>query len=89
MADANSHITYHARAALCRGPQNHGTALSERHGRGMACVKQARSHSVIQMGKTTYTLCGTAWEQHGMCELALVGRQIPFCAVHKSTKWAG
>jgi hypothetical protein len=51
------------------------------HGRGMACVNQTRPHCVKQMGKTqSKTLSGTAWqgngmstawEQHGMCELAL------------------
>jgi hypothetical protein len=47
------------------------------HGRGMACVNQTRPHCVNQMGKTqskplaARTGMGTAWERHGMCELAL------------------
>jgi hypothetical protein len=70
--------TCHAHAALCRGLEK---SLSGRHGRGMACVNQTRSHSVNQMGKThSKPLAarhgrGTAWERHGMCELAL---RFPF-----------
>jgi hypothetical protein len=41
--------TCHAHAALCRGLVK---SLSERHGRGMACVKQTRAHCINQMGKT-------------------------------------
>jgi hypothetical protein len=47
------------------------------HGRGMAYVNQTRPHCVNQMGKTQSKPLaerhgkGTAWERHGMCELAL------------------
>jgi hypothetical protein len=76
-----------AHAALCRGL---GKSLSERHyrgvewvrhGRGMTCVNQTRSHCVNQMGKTQFkTLLakharesgmGAASERHGICELTL------------------
>jgi hypothetical protein len=49
MANANSHVPCHAHAALYRGLEK---PLSERHGRGMACVNPTRSHCVNQMGKT-------------------------------------
>jgi hypothetical protein len=45
-------------------------------GNGMACVNQARPHCVNQMRKTQYKPLAerhgreTAWERHGMCELA-------------------
>jgi hypothetical protein len=47
------------------------------HGRGMACVNQTRPHCVNEMGKTQSKPLAarhgsrTAWERHGMCELAL------------------
>jgi hypothetical protein len=69
--------TCHAHAALCRGLEK---SLSERHGRGMACVDQTRPHCVNQMGKTQSKRLaarhgkgngmGAAWKRHGMCELA-------------------
>jgi hypothetical protein len=46
------------------------------HGRGMACVNQTWPHCVNQIGKTQSKPLaarrgrGTAWERHGMCELA-------------------
>jgi hypothetical protein len=53
------------------------------HGRDMGaawhCVNQTRPHCVNQMGKTQYKPLaarhgtGTAWERHGMSELALRG----------------
>jgi hypothetical protein len=54
------------------------------HGRGMACVNQTRPYCVNQVGKTQSKPLaarhgrGTAWEQHGMCELAFkVATRIP------------
>jgi hypothetical protein len=47
------------------------------HGNGMACVNQPRPHCVNQIGKTQSKPLaarhgrGTAWERHGMCELAI------------------
>jgi hypothetical protein len=47
------------------------------HGHGMACVNQTRLHCVNKMGKTQSKPLtarhgrGTAWEWHGVCELAL------------------
>jgi hypothetical protein len=51
------------------------------HGRGRACVNQTRPHCVNQSGKTQSKPLaarhgkgngmGSAWERHGMCELAL------------------
>jgi hypothetical protein len=56
--------TCHAHAAVCRG---RAKSLSERQGRGMACVNQTRQHCVNQMGKTQSKPLaarhdrGTAW----------------------------
>jgi hypothetical protein len=50
-------------------------------GERTTCVNQTRPHSVNKMGKTQSKPLaerygrGTAWEQHGMCELAL--RALP------------
>jgi hypothetical protein len=50
-----------------------------RHGHGMACVNQTRSHCENQMRKTKSKLLaarhgrGMAWARHAMCELALRG----------------
>jgi hypothetical protein len=74
MVDANSHSPCYAHAALCHGLEK---SLSEQHRRGMACVNQTQPHCVNQMGKTQSKPLearhgrGTAWAQHGMCELAL------------------
>jgi hypothetical protein len=60
-------------AMLCHGLEK---SLSERYGRGVAHVNQTWPHCVNQMGKTqskplvAWHGRGTAWEQHGMCELA-------------------
>jgi hypothetical protein len=49
------------------------------HGHSMACVKQTWLCCVYQMGKTHSKPLvarhgrGTAWEWHGVCELALRG----------------
>jgi hypothetical protein len=62
-------VPCHAYAALCGG---HEKSLSERHGRGMAWARR----DVNQTGKTqSKPLVArsdrvTAWERHGMCELA-------------------
>jgi hypothetical protein len=46
-------------------------AVLARHGRGMACVNQTRSHCVNQMGKTQSKPLAarhgrrTAWTRHG------------------------
>jgi hypothetical protein len=52
------------------------------HGRGMACVNQTWPHCVNQMGKAQSKPLAarhgrgmgtvTAWERHGMCELAFI-----------------
>jgi hypothetical protein len=76
MANANSHTPCpcRAQAALCRGLEK---SLSERHGRGMARARHGmcESHTAVlckSNGKDPIeTLNGTAWERHGMCELAL------------------
>jgi hypothetical protein len=66
--------TCHAHAVLCRGLEE---SLSERHGRGMEWVRHGMCESITAAlcksnGKVTIlTLCGPAWEQDGMCELAL------------------
>jgi hypothetical protein len=58
----------HAHAALCLGLEK---SLSERHGRGMACVNQTRHRCVNQMGKRQFKSFlarhgrGTAWARHG------------------------
>jgi hypothetical protein len=72
--DANSHMSFHAHAALCHDlerslSERHGRGMAwERHGRCMACVNQTRPHCVNQMGKTQSKPLA---ERHGMCELAL------------------
>jgi hypothetical protein len=50
-ADTNSHMPCQCRAhaALCLGLEK---SLSERNGRGMACVNHTRPHCVNQMAKT-------------------------------------
>jgi hypothetical protein len=70
MADANSYMPCNAYATLCRGLEK---LLSERHGRGMACVNQTWPHCVNQIGKTQSKPLvaqhgngmGMEWEQHG------------------------
>jgi hypothetical protein len=80
-ADIHSHMPRHVHAALCRGLEQ---SLSERQGRGMACLNQTRPHCVNQMGKTQSKPLaalhgkGTAWARHGMCELALTVRRKNF-----------
>jgi hypothetical protein len=50
--------------------------VGARQGHGIACVNQARSHCVNQMGKTQSKALttrhgrGTAGERHSMCEFA-------------------
>jgi hypothetical protein len=67
--------TCSAHAALCRGLEK---SLSERRGRGMACVNQTRPHFVNQLGKTLSKPLaarhgrGTAWPRHDMCELVFI-----------------
>jgi hypothetical protein len=57
-----------APAVLCHSLEN---SLSERHSRGMACVKQTRLYYVNQTGKTQSKPLaarhgrGTAWARHG------------------------
>jgi hypothetical protein len=73
--------TYHAMPMPCSDyavllkatarPSLDGRAMpwpcEERHGHGMASVKQTRPHCVNQMGKThSQTLSGTAWQGNGM-----------------------
>jgi hypothetical protein len=67
--------TYHAvpmpRCSVAlRGRFQNGMVVAWQ-GNRMACVNQTRPHCVNQMGKTIWTLIGTEWERHGMCELAL------------------
>jgi hypothetical protein len=71
--DANSHMPWHARAALCRALRSrfqNGKVVTW-HGRGMACVNQTRPLCVNQMGKSQYKPLavwygrGAEWEQHG------------------------
>jgi hypothetical protein len=50
VAGRNRRQAGHPHAALCGGFEK---SLSERHGRGMACVNQTRLHYVNQMGKDT------------------------------------
>jgi hypothetical protein len=81
-ADANSHLPYHAhavpmpRCAVALRSRFQNDMVVAWHGRGMACVKQTRPDCVNQMGKTqskplAARHCrGTAWERHGVCELA-------------------
>jgi hypothetical protein len=74
-ADANSHMPYHAHAALCRGlekslSERHGRGMARaRHGRGMTCVNQTRPRCVNLMGKTQSKPLaarhGRAWALHG------------------------
>jgi hypothetical protein len=83
MADANSHMPYHAHAALCLGlkkslSERHGRSMARaRHGRDMACVNQTRPHCVNQMEKNKSKPLAarhgrvTAWARHGMFELAI------------------
>jgi hypothetical protein len=72
-------LIYTSHAMLCRGLEK---SRSEQHGRGMGCVKQTWLHCVNQMGKTKSKPLsaqhgrGTAWAQHGMCELALIGPTV-------------
>jgi hypothetical protein len=47
-------------------------------GRGMACVNETRPHCINQMEKTQSQLLA---ERHGMCELAFIGRTLPFTLV--------
>jgi hypothetical protein len=54
----------HALTALCRGLEE---SLSERYGRGMACMIQTRPHCVCQMGKNQSEPSASL---HGMCELS-------------------
>jgi hypothetical protein len=85
MVDADSHIPRHAHAApmprcavALRSRFQNGMVVAW-YGRGMACVNQTRPHWANQMGKTQskdflawqVNDMGTAWERHGMCELAL------------------
>jgi hypothetical protein len=73
--------TYHAdpmpRCAVALRSRFQNGMAWERHGRGMAYVKQTRPHCVYQMGKSQSKPLaerhgrGMAWERHGMCELAL------------------
>jgi hypothetical protein len=77
MADTNSHMPCHAHAALCRGLEKslsewHGRGMArERHGRGVACVNQTRTHCVNQVGKTQSKPLaarhdrGKAWARRG------------------------
>jgi hypothetical protein len=77
-ADANSHMSYHAHAALGRGLEK---SLSERHGRDMECLNQTRPRCINQMGKTQSKPLaarygrGMAWERHGICNLAFTEAQ--------------
>ena len=66
---------------LCRSLEKNGVVRAW-HGRGMASVKQTRSHYVNQMGKThskplAARHCrGTAWARHGygmLCVNQLLG----------------
>ena len=63
-------------AVLLKATAQHGRAVALRrtawseHGIGMASVNHTRPHCVNEMGKTFYTLSGTAWARHAMCELA-------------------
>jgi hypothetical protein len=72
-ADANSHMTCHAHAALCRGLEK---SLSEWHGCGMSCVNQTWPHCVNHTEKTQSKPLaelhsrGMTWERHGLYELA-------------------
>jgi hypothetical protein len=69
-ADANSHMLCHAHAGsmpccavALRSRFQNGMVVAW-HGRDMACVNQTRPHCVNQMGKTTKTLGGTAWQEN-------------------------
>jgi hypothetical protein len=83
--------TYHAmpmpRCAVALRVRFQNGMVVAWHGRGMACVNQTRPHCVNQMGKTqskplaAWHGRGTAWERHGMCELALNERYRYFSPV--------
>jgi hypothetical protein len=71
-ADANSHMPYHAHAALCRGLEK---SLVERHGRGMARARHGiRESDAAKLcktnGKDTISTLGgrhsrgIAWARH-------------------------
>jgi len=57
--------------------------VGARHGHGTACVNQARLHCANEMRTTqskslpTRHARGTAWAQHGMCELAFKEPKTP------------
>jgi hypothetical protein len=55
-ADANSHMPWHAHAALCRGLEK---SLSEQHGRGMAraphCMCESNTAALYKSNKK-YTI---------------------------------
>jgi hypothetical protein len=85
-SDANSHMPCHAMLMpLCRDLEK---LLSERHGRGMACVDQTRPHCVNLTGKTQSKPSaarhgmGAAWERRGMCELALKSTTRTNCHIY-------
>jgi hypothetical protein len=89
-ADADSHMPCHVmpmpRCAVALRSRFQNGMVMAWHGRDMVCVNQTRPHCVNQMGKTQSKPLaarhgrGTAWERHGMCELALKPSavRIPF-----------
>jgi hypothetical protein len=62
-------MPYHAHATLCHGLEK---SLSEQHGCGMACESNTAALRKSNGKDAIKTRSSTAWEWHGVCELAFI-----------------